>query len=716
MSSRHLFSPSWHSVALLKPALAPAVQVNRHVYRQQIWFMVQNPSTARYHRLSKAAYHIVSQMDGVKTVQALWEAANQQGDDTACTQNEMVDLLVQLHNADLLLIDSTPDSVSLLSRYKKKKRETFKQWLMNPSSLKIPLVNPARAVEWLLPYTRWLFQPVGLVICLAVIVNALLLAGQHWGELTHNFSDQVLSSSNLLIMALVFPLVKLCHEFGHAIATRHWGGHVHEMGIMFLVFVPFPYVDASASSAFSSKYQRALVAAAGMFVEVFIASLAMVVWSMSEAGVMRALAYNTMLIAGISTLIVNGNPLLRYDAYYILSDLIEIPNLAQRGQQYLTYLWDRYVYGVHDLTPPLTAKGEKPWLFFYTPLAWCYRTFVTLSIMLFVATEFFIIGVILALWSLTTQFGLPLWKAWQHIYRGASLQQRRQSAKRRTHGLLIAFLLLLFVLPLPLRTTSEGVIWLPEQAISHAGGDGFFQQWLVAPQQKVSRGTALYRLHDPQLAAELAVSEAKLTEAQARYRQTQFSDSTQAAVALRQLQQEQETLAQLQQRQAKLTAYAHTEGVLLAANPQDYPARFIKQGTVVAYVLEAQQLRIRTVISQDNIDLVRQRLQRIDLRLSETVMRSQTANTLSVTPSAVEELPSPALGLSSGGAIATRPDDQQGLKTLERVFLWDIQPQAGQLPTAIGERVYVRFHHGYEPLAWQLGRRLRQLFLSHFHV
>jgi len=716
MSSRHLFSPSWHSVALLKPKLAPAVKINRHVYRQQIWFMVQNASTARYHRLSRAAYHIVNQMDGLKTVQTLWEQANQHGDDTACTQNEMVDLLVQLHNAELLDIDSTPDSVSLLSRYKKKKHETFKQWLMNPTSLKVPLFNPAKAVDWLLPYCRWLLNPVGVFIWLAVVINALFLAGQHWSALSHNFSDQVLSSSNLWVMALVFPVIKLCHEFGHALATRHWGGHVHEMGLMFLVFVPFPYVDASASSAFSSKYQRAIVAASGMLVEVFIAGLAMLVWSVSEAGIVRALAYNTMLVAGISTLVVNGNPLLRYDAYYILSDLIEIPNLAQRGQQYLTYLWDRYVYGVHDLTPPLTAKGEKPWLIAYTPLAWCYRTFVTLSIMLFVATEFFIIGVILALWSLTTQFGLPLWKAWQHIYRGASLQQRRQSAKRRTHTLLIGLLVLLFVLPLPLRTTSEGVIWLPEQAISHAGEEGFFQQWLVEPQQKVSRGTPLYRLHNPQLEAELAVSVAKVAEAEARYRQYQFEQSTQAAIALRQLQQEQATTEQLQQRLARLTAYAQRDGLLMIANPQDYPERFIKQGTVVAYVLEASQLRVRTVVSQDNIDLVRQRLDTIDLRLSEQLMSSHPAKTLSVVPSALEELPSPALSLSGGGQIATRPDDPQGLKTLERVFLWDIQPQTGHLPLAIGERVHVRFNHGYEPLGWQFGRRLRQLFLSHFHV
>jgi len=290
------------------------------------------------------------------------------------------------------------------------------------------------------------------------------------------------------------------------------------MGLMFLVFAPFPYVDASAAAAFPSKYRRAVVGAAGMLTELAIAAVAMYVWVFSEPGLVRAVAYNTLIITGISTLVVNGNPLLRYDAYYILSDLIETPNLAQRGQQYLTWLWDRYFYGVHDLTPPQTAPREKPWLVLYTPLAWCYRTFVTLSIMLFVAGEFFIIGVLLALWSLVTQFGLPLWKAWKHIYRGASLQQRRAVANRRTLGLIAALLALLFVLPAPLRTTAEGVIWLPDDAILNTGADGFFQRWLVAPGSEVRRGMPLYMLEDPELQAELAARRAVVAEADARYR------------------------------------------------------------------------------------------------------------------------------------------------------------------------------------------------------
>jgi putative peptide zinc metalloprotease protein len=714
--SRSLFSSSWHSVATLYPRLVPQVQMHRHSYRGQIWFVLQNPSSGRYHRLSAAAQRLVSRMDGQRTVQALWEEANSHGDDDACTQNEIVDLLVQLHSADLLQTDITPDSAALLVRYKKKRGETFKQWLMNPTSLKLPLVNPAPLIERYLPAVSWCFSGWGLALWLAVVIPALILAIQHWSALTHNFSDQVLSSSNLLVMALVFPVVKLLHELGHAFATRTWGGHVHEMGLMFLVFAPFPYVDTSASAAFPSKYQRALVGAAGMLVEVFIAALALFVWELSEPGIVRAIAYNTMVIAGISTLVVNGNPLLRYDAYYILTDLIEIPNLAQRGQQYLTWLWDRYFYGVHDLTPPMTAAGEKPWLILYTPLAWCYRTFVTLSIMLFVAGEFFIIGVLLALWSLTTQFGLPLWKAWKHIYRGASLQQRREVARHRTHALMAAMLALIFVLPIPLRTTAEGVIWLPDQAMLHAGGDGFFQRWLVAPNTYVHKGMALYVLEDAALAAEVAVSRAKVAEAEARYRAEQFGEPAKAALTLRRLTQEQEALTRLQERAARLVGYAESEGILVVATAQDMNTRFFKQGALVGYILDAEQLKVRAVVSQDDIDLVRSRLKNIDIRLSENVMFQHPATAIRELPSGVNDLPSSALALSGGGTIATNPNDNNGTKTLERVFLLDLKPTSLKLPATFGERAYVRFQHGYEPLGFQGLRRLRQLFLSHFHV
>lgn len=715
--SRSLFSSSWHSVATLRPRLAPQVRHHRHVYRGQVWYVLQDPAGGKYHRLSEQAHRLVSRMDGERSVQSLWEEANTGGSGEACTQNEMVDLLVQMHGADLLQTDINPDSAALLARHKKKKGEAFKQWLMSPTSLKLPLIDPSPFIERWAPAVAWCFGPLGGLIWLAMVIPALVLAARHWDALTHNLSDQVLSSSNLVVMALVFPVVKLLHELGHAFATRLWGGRVHEMGLMLLVFAPFPYVDASASASFPSKYRRALVGAAGMLVELFIASIALYVWVLTEPGVVRAVAYNTLIITGISTLVVNGNPLLRYDAYYILSDLVEIPNLAQRGQQYLTWLWDRYFYGVHDLTPPFTAPREKPWLILYTPLAWCYRTFVTLSIMLFVAGEFFIIGVLLALWSLTTQFGLPLWKAWKHVYRGASLQQRRATAGRRTQGLIAGLLVLLFLVPAPLRSTAEGVIWLPDQAILHTGADGFFLRWLVAPGSQVQQGTPLYVLEDAELSAELAARRASVAEAEARYRAEQFGEPAKALLTLRQLEQERDVLSRMEEKAARLVGVAGSNGLLVFTNTQDMPGRFYKQGSLVGYILDEPALRVRAVVPQNTIDLVRNRLDAIELRLAETVMTTHPAHIVRTLPGGVSELPSPALGLSGGGAIATHPSDSKGVQTLERVFLLDITPlDQRRLPAAFGERVWIRFKHGYEPVGFQVFRQLRQVFLSHFHV
>lgn len=714
--ARSLFSPSWHSVAELKPRLLPQARIHRHLYRQQVWFVVQDQTGGRYHRLSPGAYSLVVGMDGTQSVQALWQRANTSGSGDACTQSEVVDLLVQLHAADLLQVDANPDSAALFERYKKKRAATLRQWLMNPLSLKLPLVDPDAFLSAWAPRLAWCFGRSGAILWLLTVLPALVLAGQHWGELTNNLSDQVLSSSNLLVMVCVFPVIKLLHEFGHGFAAKHWGGAVHEMGVMFLVFAPVPYVEASSSSAFPSKYRRAAVAAAGMLVETFFAALALYVWLLVEPGLVRAAAFNVMIIAGVSTLIVNGNPLLRYDGYYILTDLIELPNLAQRGQKYLAYLWDRYAFGVHDADPPHETRSEKRWLVGYTPLAWCYRVFVTLSIVVFVAGEFFIFGVLLAVWGLVTLIGVPLWKAWRHVTRAPTLQRRRTRAVRVSVGVSAGLLLLLFTLPLPLRTQAQGVVWLPDQAILRAGGNGFFSRWLAPQGASVRKGEPLFVLEDALLATELDVARAKTDEAEARYRAEQFSDPVKALLSARQLEQERAVLSRLEERAAKLVGYAEADGKLIVAQAQDMPGRYFKKGELVGYVLEKDALIARVVVPQDDIDLVRTRWQSAELRLAEALTATHAASLARQAPGGVDELPTPALGIAGGGPIGTLPNDPDGVKTIERVFLVDLNLSAEALPSAFGERVHVRFNHGFEPLAWQGIRRLRQLFLSRFGV
>jgi putative peptide zinc metalloprotease protein len=718
---RPLFSPSWHSVAALRPKLVAQARVERHVYRGQVWYVVSDPGGGKFHRLSATAYEFTTRMDGVQTVQALWEDLCRSGETVHAgrdipTQDEVVQLLVQLHASDLLQPDVAPDASLLFLRYRKRRNQTWKQWLLNPTSLKLPLVNPDAFLGRWVGHLQWIFSPWGALLWLAVVLPAALLGARHGGELTHNLADQVLATSNLWVMAAVFPVVKLLHELGHGFAARAWGGRINEMGLMLLVFAPAPYVDASSSSSFRSKWRRAVVGAAGMLTELFLAALAMYVWVSVEPGLVRAVAFNVMVVAGVSTLIVNGNPLLRYDAYYILCDLLEMPNLAQRGQKMLQYLWNRYVFGLPDQEPPHESASERRWLVPYTVLSWCYRVFVTLGIALFIASEFFVFGVLIALWTVFGLVCVPLWKAARFVLYNPTLQRRRQRAVRISAGLVAGLLVFAFAVPLPARTQATGVVWLPEQSMLRAGASGFFARWLVPPGTPVTRGTPVIVLEDPLLTAELEVAQAKVDEARARLHADQFTQPAKAEIAKRQLQQEEAQLARALLRHQKLVVVAGADGVLTAARPLDMPGQFYKQGELLGHVLEPRELVARVAVQQADIDLVRKRFQAAQLRLSDSVADVHPSAILREAAAGLQELPTPALAVANGGPIATDPQDPEGKKPLERVFVFDLQLPAGVAPSAFGERVYVRFSHAPEPLALQGWRRLRQLFLSRFTV
>ena len=720
--ARPLFSSSWHSVAPLKPKLLSQAKLERHVYRGQVWYVVSNQVAGKFYRLPPAAHALVTRMDGQATVQEIWDQLcslsrrENAADRDIPTQDEVVNLLMQLHEADLLQPDVSPDPGAIYERYLKRRRQTWKQWLLNPMSLKVPLIDPdSFLVRW--AHTlRWVFGPWGAVLWLAVVLPAILIAGQHYDELTGNLSDQILSSSNLVVLAAVFPVVKLLHELGHGFATRVWGGAVHEMGLMLLVFAPAPYVDASASSAFRSKWRRAIVGAAGMLVEVFVAALALFIWVLVEPGIVRAVAFNVMVVAGVSTIVINGNPLLRYDAYYILCDLIEMPNLGQRGPKYLTYLWNKWVFGATDQEPPAETASERWWLVLYTPISWCYRMFITFAIALFVAGEFFFFGVLLAAWSLVTQVGMPLFKATNYVLKNPTLQRKRTRALRTYGGLVGGILALVLLIPLPSRTQSEGVIWLPEQSILRAGANGFFARWLVEPGTPVQRGAAIALLEDPQLDAELAVAKARVAEARARLNAESLGEPAKLEISKRKLREEEEQLARVNERHAKLVVTAESDGTLTAGQPGDLPGRFFKKGELVGHVLDRKQLIARVVVQQADIDLVRTRYRSAELRLADSIADTFSTVILRETPGGMDELPTPALAISNGGLIATDPRDSNGNKVLERVFIFDMQLPQDVLPNAFGERVYVRFSHALEPLAAQGWRRLRQLFLSRFAV
>jgi putative peptide zinc metalloprotease protein len=715
--AEQLLSNSWYRVAALQPRLRTHARLHRMRYRGELWYLLQDPVNARVHRFTPAARFLIAAMNGERSVQRLWEIANRELGEDAPTQDEVIQLLGQLHGADLLQSDVTPDVTELFERGARQEKAMRRRSWMNPMAWRIHLFDPDRLLNAMRPLVDVLWSRWGALLWLLVVLPAAVLLPPHWSELTGNFSDRVLATQNLVLLWIVFPVIKALHEFGHAAACKRWGGEVHDVGIVILVLVPVPYVEASASTVFRSKWQRAVVGAAGMGVELFIAAIAFYFWMLVEPGLLRSMLFNVMVIAGVSTLLFNGNPLLRYDAYYILSDVIEMPNLATRATRYWAYLLDRYAFGLKEAEPPEAGRREAAWLAGYGLLSTIYRILVTIAIALFIAQQFFFLGVVLALWAVVMMAMVPLVKGALHLG-----SDRLRPQRRRVWGVtgtfLIAVLVLLFVVPAPFRTVLDGVAWLPQSALVRAGQDGFVERVVVAPGTRVQQGDLLVQVGNPALEASERLAAAKVAELEAVHLANLNLDRARAAIALEQLEAERSALRSAREKLALLDVRAATAGTFMLARGEDLPGRFHRQGDLIGYVIDQPRPIARVVATQDAADVVRSAVTRVEVRMAHAPRRILPGRVEREVPAGDDYLPSRALATEGGGQIATDVRDTHGARTLERTFQFDVAVDvaAGTVPLFFGERVHVRFEHPDEPLGQQWLRNLRRLFLSHFHV
>jgi putative peptide zinc metalloprotease protein len=382
--------PAWKKLASLRPSLPHHIQFQPRTYNDERWYLLQDKSNGRFHRINPSAYKVLLLMDGHHSLQDIFmllgAAHHHQTDtrepDEAPTQEEIIHLLQYLYVADLLVCDMPANTQELFARQQQRRQQRWLQLLVNPLTWKIPLGSPDQLLTRLLPLARLLATRTMGVIWLLVVGYALLQAGTHWSELTKGQLDKLLTPSNLLLIWLIYPLLKVVHELGHGLFTKVWGGQVYECGLVFVVGTPLPYVDASAATAFAAKPRRLMVSAAGMAVELFLAALALLLWLQLEAGLLRDILYNIIIIGSVSTLFFNGNPLMRFDGYHLLTDLIDAPNLASRSNQQISYWVRRYAYGVQGLFSPATNLREA-WLFTgYGVAAFCYRLFILATIIL----------------------------------------------------------------------------------------------------------------------------------------------------------------------------------------------------------------------------------------------------------------------------------------------------------------------------------------------
>jgi len=714
--SESLYSPSWYRVTDLKPRLRSHAQLHRHFYRDNLWYVLQDHSSGKVHRFSPSAYELIGLMDGRRTVQEIWDISRNRGDDEPPTQGEVIRLLQQLHAVDILQSNVAPDVKEIVSRHDLQKKNKLKQNFSSPFAIRIPLLDPEKLLNKFSFIGKILFSKAFFLVWCLVIGTALFQLGVHWNSLTENISDRVLAPSNLLMLWLTFPIIKACHEFGHAFAVKIWGGEVHEMGIMFLVFTPIPYIDASSASAFRERWKRVVVGSAGMMVEVFIGSLALLLWVNMEPGTVRSIMYNIVLIAGISTLLFNGNPLLRYDGYYIFADLVEIPNLASRGQNYLTYLFQKYLLKIKDLEMPVSTHGERIWFVLYTTMAFIYRIFVFTAIILFVADKFFIIGILLACWGAFGLIILPAYKGISFLVTNPAIRPQRPRAAILLTAALAIIGAFLFVFPVPLRTMADGVVWIPDKSIIRPGTDIFISSVILPSGTTVKEGDLLIKGYDPLLPAQVKALRSKVNELKTKYNVLKLSDEVEAEIIREELKVMESKLARAEERMAALDIHSPFAGTFIISQPEDLPGRFVRQGEMVAYVMEPAEISVRLVVPQDSVDLIRYQTRDVRLRFVDDLDLIAAAEIIREVPGATDKLPSSALGNAGGGNVAIDQRDTRGQTAFQHYFDFELELTDTVDKHNYGGRVLVRFDHGVEPLFFRLYRNVRRLFLRRFNV
>lgn len=710
------YSQNWYRVAHLKPRLRRHARLYRTHYRGGLWYVLQDRTSGRFHRFSPSSYMIISMMNGERTVEEIWDIACERLDDETLTQDEIVRLLGQLHAADVLYGDLPPDIEEIAERGEKQRSKKFLMSFMNPLAVRMPVFDPDDFVTATMPLVRPFISWFGALIWLGVVGYGIFLALSNWPELTENVVDRVLTAQNFGILVLCYIFVKAVHELGHAYVVKRWGGDVHEIGLMFLVFMPVPYVDASDAMRFNNKWKRALVGAAGILVEGFLAAVAMIVWINAEDGMVRAFAFNTMLIGGISTLLFNGNPLLKFDGYYVMSDLIEIPNLAQRSKTYVGYLIKRYAFGMTHEESPATARGEPAWFVGYSVAAFIYRLFITFAIVLFVSTQFFFLGILLAIWAVLLMFGWPILKMVWFLLANPGLRKKRGRAFGVTGGVLAAIVGLLFFVPVPLATVAEGVVWVPGDQIVHSEADGLIVEVAADPGQAVAAGMTLARLDDPLIAARAKLLDGYIVELDRRLAAQSFADRSAARVLREELTAARADRDMTLQRLQNLLVKATAGGELVLPRAGDLVGRFVRKGDVIGYVTNYRDPLIRVIVPESRSDLVRSETVALDVRFASDPDRIEKGWIEREVPALTADLPSLALATDGGGRIALDPNAGGRQVALAKLLHLDVRLSPDTTFRHLGERVYVRFDHGTEPLAGQIYRAARQVFLRTFDI
>ncbi|HAW26811.1 MAG TPA: hypothetical protein DCY03_01640, partial [Planctomycetaceae bacterium] len=506
---------------------------------------------------------------------------------------------------------------------------------MNPLAIRFRGIDPHRLLNWLQPRTAVCFTPLFLLAALTLMGSAVTLVCTHLDAVINQLPDfaTFFEARNLVLLACSLALVKIVHELGHALACKQLGGECREMGVMLLAFIPCLYVNVSDAWTMREKWHRIIVSSAGIFVELVISAVCVFLWWFSYPGLFHSLCLNIVVVCSVNTLLLNGNPLLRYDGYYILLDLLEIPNLRQRAQTIVSNRLHHWFFGHKAETLLKEPRRLRRFLFAYGIASAIYRWFIVFAILTvcYYVLEPYgleIIAQVMGAFVLLGMLIVPVKSAAVEIQtysKAGQIQWRRFTI--RTAGVLLFFAGLLLI-PLPHRITAPALIELRNAKHVYVTAPGFLPS-ITTPQTSIAQGAVIAELSNEKIKQDLLkltgqISEQEIRIATLERRQLDDPEAAQELPTAReQLLDLKDQLKQRQTDQRRLILKAPIAGTLIPAprktgnpaeadlsdwtgSPFDADNRncFLDRGTWLCSLGNPDQLQARLIVDQEHVEFV----------------------------------------------------------------------------------------------------------------
>lgn len=616
-------------------------------------YIIEDKLQSKFFRVGIAEYSFIALLDGKTTVAEAVAFAARLDAGKAITEEQAAVVCRWLIDNQLACDAESPQSYGEVAENAAPSKSALARW--NPLYLRVPLLRPDRWVTRLSPYVGWLFSLPAMIIAAIIMACGGVATVANWDNLVAS-TGRVFATDQWLTVGLAWVVIKFLHETAHALVCKRHGGVVRDAGVVFILGAPLAYVDVTSAWRFASKWQRIHTSAAGIYIELLIAAIAACGWSYLAAGAANDLCLQVMIMASISTILFNANPLMRFDGYYVLADLLEIPNLYQDSQSRLRGLAAKWLFGERQATGETGKRGLFLLAYGCGAFAWKWMVCVTIAVTVILVLEG--LGVLLVMIGLTIWLGPSA-----GAFAGGLANRGSWTRPRRVKGIALLLVIVTSTLsvvllaPWPFAPQAPAVVEYAPLAIVRASNDGFVRQVAVKVGQEVAQGQLLFRLENAELQLEVEQLRADLTEAENAVRALRFDAKTaESQSEFERLMGLRERLQEKLKHLKSLDVRSPINGTVVSGEPASLLGAYLREGDEVLVIGSEGSKELRLSIAQHDVEAYGEHVDQ-PLRIRVHGVEPFLAALTSVAPQATLEPRSPAFCATYGGPLPVITQD-----------------------------------------------------------